>query len=365
MRGILWGKFKLLLRKPGPFIATTIICIVFAFLTGTSSQSKIEIPAYSTLPEKEINEILKDLNKSESFSFVIKDEKTVKNAVAEGKIDAGLQLEKNKFTIFHVNYTQNFYLINQYVGQYYEQAFQNQQILDAANHSKEAERILKNINKNPIFELSTSSYKNESDWVYNPGLQSLFGFTLFFAVYTVAYNVVEILKEKQSGVWDRYILSPTSKISMYIGNLLYSFISGYIQIVLIFVVFKFGAGVDFYGSFYKTLILIIPYLFAIVALSILLTSLVKTMGQFNALIPLIGVSFAMLGGAYWPIEVVTSDILITISKFVPITYGMEMLKGATISGLSFQELLYPISILILMGVVMMGIGIRLMENRHV
>ena len=52
-------------------------------------------------------------------------------------------------------------------------------------------------------------------------------------------------------------------------------------------------------------------------------------------------------------------------KAIPITYGMELLKGATISGLSYSELLYPISILILMGVVMMGIGIRLMERRHV
>ena len=42
-----------------------------------------------------------------------------------------------------------------------------------------------------------------------------------------------------------------------------------------------------------------------------------------------------------------------------------MLKGVAVYGYSFQELIFPISILILMGVVMTGIGIRLMENRHV
>ncbi|MEJ9212762.1 hypothetical protein [Bacillus smithii] len=74
---------------------------------------------------------------------------------------------------------------------------------------------------------------------------------------------------------------------------------------------------------------------------------------------------AMVGGAYWPIEIVSSQVLLAISKFVPVTYAMQALKEATIYHYSFSELLYPISILFMMGVVLMGIGINLMERRHV
>jgi ABC-2 type transport system permease protein len=42
---------------------------------------------------------------------------------------------------------------------------------------------------------------------------------------------------------------------------------------------------------------------------------------------------------------------------------MEALKGATIYGESWGELLQPMSILILMGVVFVGIGINVMEKR--
>lgn len=365
MRGIIWGKFRLLLRKPGGFIATTIICIAFAYLLGKSSFTKVEVPVYSSLPVEEVNVIVGDLNKGDSFKFVISDEKGVKNKVAAGGAEAGISLDAESFTIYQVGNTENFHLINQYVERYYLKRLQEKAIIDLAVDSNKAIEKIKELKENHLFQLSVASFSDEDQWVYDPGLQSLFGFALFFSIYTVAFNVVEILREKQLGIWDRLILSSTSKIEMYVGNLLYSFFIGYIQIALIFIIFKYGAGVDFYGSFGKTLILIIPYLFSIVALSIFLTGIVKTIGQFNALVPLISVSFAMLGGAYWPIEIITSDTLLTISKAIPITYGMVLLKGATISGLSYSELLFPISILILMSVVLMGIGIRLMERRHV
>ncbi|WP_102274754.1 ABC transporter permease [Cytobacillus massiliigabonensis] len=365
MRGIIWGKFRLLLRKPGAFIATTIICIAFAYLLGKSSFTKVEVPVYSSLPEEEVNEIVEELNKGDSFSFVAGDEKEVKNKVASGNAEAGISLDADFFTIYQVGNTENFHLINQYVERYYLKRLQEKAVIDLAVDSNKAIEKINEVKENHLFELSVASFSDDNQWVYDPGLQSLFGFALFFSIYTVAFNVVEILREKQLGIWDRLILSSTTKLEMYVGNLLYCFFIGYLQISLIFVVFKFGAGVDFYGSFGKTLILIIPYLFSIVALSIFLTGIVKTIGQFNALVPLISVSFAMLGGAYWPIEIITSETLLTISKAIPITYGMELLKGATISGLSYSELLYPVSILILMGVVMMGIGIRLMERRHV
>lgn len=332
---------------------------------GKSAFTEVQVPVFSSLPDEELTEIIDELNKSESFEYFVSTEKEVKNKVAEGSSEAGVELSSDTFTLFQTGQTENFRLIHQDLRTYYMNKLKDEAVIELVGNSSEVMRSLEEIEKEPIIDISVSSYMDESEWVYDVNLQSLFGFALFFSIYTVAFSVVEILREKQTGIWDRYILSPTSKLEMYAGNLIYSFIVGYVQIALIFLVFKYGAGVNFYGSFGKTLILIIPYLFTIIALSIFIAGIVKTIAQFNALIPLISVSFAMLGGAYWPIEIVTSDFLLAISKAIPITYGMELLKGATISGLSYSELFYPISILVLMGVALMGIGIRLMESRHV
>ena len=42
-----------------------------------------------------------------------------------------------------------------------------------------------------------------------------------------------------------------------------------------------------------------------------------------------------------------------------------MFTGVVVYGYQISDVLYPISILVLMGVIMTGIGIHLMEKRHV
>ena len=363
MKAILWGKFRQFIRKPGGIVVTTMICIVFSFLLGKSSFSKMEVPVFAE-KENGVPTVITELNKSESYSFKQFSKEEVKKKVEEGKASIGLILGADSYTIYRVAENSDVMLINRYVEKYYQNKQQIQSLLALAEN-QDAEKVMKENEENPILSISADHSMSEKKATYNQALQALFGFTLFFSIYTVAYTVIEILRDKQNGIWDRLILSSTSKTQLYLGHLLFSFIVGYIQIMLIFAVFNYGLGVDFSGKFYMLFILIIPYLYAIVALAILLTGLVKTASQFNSIIPLISVSFAMLGGAYWPLEIVTSKFLLLLSTFVPITYGMEMLKKAIIQSASWTELLLPIAILMLMGTLMLGIGIRLIERRHV
>lgn len=186
---------------------------------------------------------------------------------------------------------------------------------------------------------------------------------LFDQIFTVAYNVVSILEEKELSVWDRIIVSSITKWQVYMGNLIYSFLIGYVQVLLIFSIFRFGVGIEFNDAFWKVCVLVIPYLLTIVSMSVMITGFVKNTRQYQAVIPLISVSMAMIGGAYWPIEIVSSEWMIALSKFVPITYAMEVLKGATLYHQTFVDMLYPISMLLFMSIVMMGIGIHAMENK--
>ena len=119
------------------------------------------------------------------------------------------------------------------------------------------------------------------------------------------------------------ILSPLKKWEMYVANFIYSFVTGYVQVLIIFFIFRFFVGVDFNGQFMEACLFLLPYVFSIVALSILLTAIVKNVQQFNAVIPIVSVSSAMIGGAYWPLELVESPILLFLAKINPITYGME------------------------------------------
>uniref|UniRef100_A0A7U3YGH4 ABC-2 type transporter n=1 Tax=Geobacillus sp. (strain Y4.1MC1) TaxID=581103 RepID=A0A7U3YGH4_GEOS0 len=369
MSGILIAKFRLFLRKPWLFVIMTTICILMAFLIGTANQSKINVPVYSHLSQKETNELFRSLRHSDLFDFQPTKPSEIRKLVSEGKVEAGVELEKNAFRLIVSSETANVNLIRQYVQKVYVDHMQAKAIIEhvpAQSHmrAEEVKKILNEAKTHPLFTFEKKSFHGEQPIMMDSQLQPIFGFSLFFVIYTVSFNVLQILVEKRERIWDRMILSPLKKWEIYASNLLYSFAVGYIQVALIFSIFHFGVGVDFHGKFAEILLLLVPYVFTLVALSIFITGLVKSEQQFRAIISIVSVSMAMIGGAYWPLEIVSSKILLTLSKFVPVTYGMELLKGSAVYGNSISDLLYPISVLFFMGVVLMGLGINLVERRN-
>src|SRR5699024_12836336 len=95
---------------------------------------------------------------------------------------------------------------------------------------------------------------------------------------------------------------------------------------------------------------------------ILIVGIVKTVQQFNVAIPIVSLSMAMLDGAFWPLEIVDSDFMLLLSNIIPIKYGLDLLNGITSSGSTWEDMLEPTAILLLMSVVFTGIGIDFMEE---
>ncbi|MCQ6275026.1 ABC transporter permease [Bacillus sp. V3B] len=371
MIGILLAKCRMFIRNPWTFLLMTAMSLGFALVLGGSNQENtIQVPVYVEDEVILASVVGETIEESDVFAFKWMTEEELTEQIANGKAEVGVKLQENDFQLLVGVDSPNVAMIKQTIQGAYVEREQQERILQDGNFESvvEKEKMRENLEtamESPIFTIEKSNFKASDTFVYDSTLQSLFGFTLFFVIYTIAYNILPILSEKNEGVWDRMILSPLRKWEMYVANLIYSFVTGYLQVLIIFLIFHYEVGVDFNGNFVEVCLLIIPYVFSIVALSILITALVKNIQQFNAVLPIISVSSAMIGGAYWPLEIVESKLLLALSKINPLTYGIEVLNGVAIYGYPMEELLFPISILILMGVVMTGIGIHLMEKRHV
>ncbi|WP_010093823.1 ABC transporter permease [Ornithinibacillus scapharcae] len=369
MIGILQAKFKSFIRNPWTFVTFTGMSLIFALIFGGAGVDKAFIPVYSSDETIKDSYIGKQLVKQDAFQFSWMSEEQLLEKIEKGNAENGVILHEDDFEIIVGVDSFNTELVNEMISSVYQDKAERERIVELANqNNKDSDFILAKLDtalENPIFDVQTATFRGEGAFVYDNSLHRVFGFSLFFVIYTIAYNVLPILVEKKEGIWDRMILSPLKKWEMYIANLLYSFFMGYVQVLVIFLTFRYIIGVNFHGAFFETLLLLIPYVFAIVSLAILITALVKKVQQFNAVLPIVSVSMAMIGGAYWPIEIVESEALLALSKINPLTYGMEILTGSAVYGYSLPELLVPISILILMGVVLMGLGIHLMERRHI
>ncbi|MBB6446673.1 ABC transporter permease [Bacillus benzoevorans] len=371
MIGILLAKCKMFVRHPWVFISMTVMSIGFALLLGSShSENTIQVPVSAENEAIRQSKVGEKLSNSDIFILKWMSEKEMRDRIETGKAEAGVYLQKDHFQIVVGVDTPNLKMIQQTVREAYMETMQEELIKKAANaktkdEKAEIHREMENLKDSPLFKIDKNSFKGAEAFVYDQRYHTLFGFTLFFVIYTIAYNVLSILIEKRDGLWDRIILSPVKKWEMYLGNFIFSFLSGYVQILIILIIFRFIMGEDFNGKLFEVCLLLLPYVFSIVALSILITAVVKNAQQFNGVLPIVAVSSAMIGGAYWPIEIVESKFLMVLSKINPVTYGMELLNGAVVYRYPFEDLLFPMSILFLMGVVMTGIGIHLMERRHV
>lgn len=365
MIDILKTKFLLLFRKPVGFIIITIIICTFAYILGLGQQSKIPIAVYSDLNKEQTETFLLELKKIPELDFSLYDEQEAIDMVRDGNADVAVHLMEQKFElIISPNYLDSALLKNQ-LNTIYGELTQQQAIVDAydENPSINIEEIIQNANEQPSFQIQYLNFSNDEDFIWNPKLHSLFGFTLFMVIYTVANGVSHIVMERRNFIWDRLTISAIRKTEVYLANVLYCFLIGYLQVVLILSIFYFG-GVDFYGGFGKTLLVVIPYLLCIVALTFFIASVAGTSGRFNAYISVLAVPLAMLGGAYWPLEIVTSEAILALSYVSPITYGLELLNGVTIHSSSMNDLVLPLGVLLFMTIVFMGIGINVMEKKE-
>lgn len=371
MRGILLAKFTTFIRKPWVFVLFTVMSIGFALIIGYTggNEDKITVPVAGA-EEVRMGSIGKALEENEVYHFKWQEETDLKEIVRLGEAEAGIIIEETGYEMFIRVETPNVQLIEQTIANIYTEKIRENQVLELfqAETATEEKAILTAYHKSmdqPIFEITNDNFRNADSSQFDEGLHAIFGVTLFFVIYTIGYNVLPILTEKKEGIWDRMILSPLKKWEIYLANLVYSFFEGYLQIIIIFSVFYYLVGVDFHGEFAGILLIMLAYTFTIVSLGIFFTALVKNIQQFNAVLPILSVSMAMIGGAFWPLEIVQSDTLLALAKLNPLTYGMEALNNLVLYNLPFEEILMPVSILILMGVIFMGVGIHLMEKRHI
>ncbi|MCT1578583.1 ABC transporter permease [Oceanobacillus kimchii] len=368
MKGILYSRVREFIRQPFTFLIFTAMAVIFALLVGGSGPAgTIVVPVYG---DKDIQEEMKsEIQNQEYFTFEWVSKEELETRINDGDADVGILLYEDDFDLIVGVESTHLGMIRQTIQQEYVEKEQEMKIQEAAiqaglNEDEVLESYLAS-KEDSLIEIEKTSFQGEQDWLYDGNIHRIAGFSLFFAIYTIAYNVLHILVEKRNGMWDRMILSPLKKTEMYISNLIYSFFEGYIQICLIFAIFHYGFNIDFNGRFLEVLLLLIPYVLAIVALSILITAIVKNSEQFNAVISIVAVSLAMIGGAFWPLEIVENKFLLFLADLNPLKYGLEIVQGLSVYNYPLAEMVQPVSVLLFMTVLFTGIGIHLMERRHI
>ncbi|WP_112179448.1 MULTISPECIES: ABC transporter permease [Paraliobacillus] len=368
MKSVLLLQFTRLKRAPALVLSFFILTIIFvAMLAGSESEAKITVYTYSeTLDTNEVTNWVATLNQSDGYDFQLVGSSEVKELIETGDINFALQLNNWNYKFLVGTEDEERIAVEQYVTQVFREEIRLNELVGKSEIDKIKFRSeVKLAMENPVITVKTQALEESSEASTLSGnYQLLFGTALHFSIYTVLFSLMNIVDEKRQGTWDRLILSPIRKLQIYLGHLCYCFLIGFLQITFVFLFFDYVYGYDFgFGPNFGAILLIIgSYIFSIVALGMLVMGLVKSTQQLQAVNPLIATGMAMLGGAFWPLEAVSNQLLLALSKGMPIFYGIKALEEVIIYNKGIMEVLPSISFMLLFGVICMGVGVNLMER---
>jgi ABC-2 type transport system permease protein len=234
--------------------------------------------------------------------------------------------------------------------------------LNVENRDTQIQEMLdeKRVNIRPV-KVRTQSFKEEEP--YNQIKQSVIGFSLFFAMFTIIFGISEILMEKEQFTWHRQLIAPISKLGILTGHMSFVFLLGYLQVTSMFVVSKYLFGVEWVGNMGYLMIVIAAFVFCVASLGMFLSNFVKTMGQLSALSPIIITGTAMIGGCFWPLEIVTSKILLFLSLLTPQRWAIEGIRSILVYNESLMAVKWPILILMGMGMFYLTLGAYLLKKK--
>ena len=186
------------------------------------------------------------------------------------------------------------------------------------------------------------------------------GFIVMNMLFLTTSTTNMLIKDKEKNLFTRYFTTPLTR-GRYIAENLLSFLTiSVFQVVLFFsfmkYLFKFNLG----DSPFNVLVLFIIFAVFTVSLGLFIATHSNDLRQSGAISSLINIPFAMLGGCFWPREIMPS-FLKKISEFIPTTWinvaSSEVLYG--------ESLFYVMNyILLLLGIsaVLLGISVRKLRN---
>jgi ABC-2 type transport system permease protein len=176
-----------------------------------------------------------------------------------------------------------------------------------------------------------------------------------YVMFSVFPAATVLIQERKNWTLQRLAVMPISRTQILSGKLLARFAVGMLQFMIMF---GFGAvlGVR-YGSDPVALLLIMAaFTLCITALTLALTTVLRTVSQATGVTLFLTLTLAPLGGAWWSLEIVPAWMR-TVGHISPVAWAMDGFRSLMFESGSLATVALPIAVLLGMTAVFFAIGV--------
>ena len=338
-----------------------IFSLIFGNLQsgGTEEKSKIALVESNTEIGKELFTLLKQNDKYEWETVsleiareLVSEQEVIAAVVIPDDAETRLEEEIPLFNVIVYQETEDYLALSPYLE---GTALSVYQVFNDVKQVENAEfiQVLKEMADTKIIDLVNTPVKGLDEKKVD--LTPL-GFTIMFMMFGITSLAASIHTERTEKTWQRLVTSSISSFQLLTGYVFSFFIIGWIQLGTLMLVMKLVFKVD-----WGNLLYLIPFasltILLIVGFGIMIASLTKTKKQTEIFNAVLIVSTCMLGGIYWPLDIVPS-IMQQISKFVPQTWMISGFGEIMSGNLSPSIFKMDILVLSIFTLVFLVIGLR-------
>lgn len=146
-----------------------------------------------------------------------------------------------------------------------------------------------------------------------------------------------LVKEKERGTLEQLMVTPVSPLGVVLGKIAPYLVLSFIELLIILVVMRFVFRVPIHGSLLLLLALSFVYLFALLALGLMISS--RAQSQMEAMQRMMGIMLPsiLLSGYIFPLSSLPAPLRV-VSVLLPATHFISISRGIIIRGAEFHHL---------------------------
>jgi ABC-2 type transport system permease protein len=197
--------------------------------------------------------------------------------------------------------------------------------------------------------------------LFNPDLStsavmvpSLIGLILLF-IGTVITSL-GVVREREQGTLEQLAVTPLRPVDVIVGKIAPYFVVAVIDMIIVTIVGVFLFNVPFRGSFLMFSAFGFVYLFVVLGLGVLISTVSRSQGEAIQLAIMVLLPQVMLSGMIFPLNSMAAGVR-WIGYLLPLTYFVMGMRGVFLKASSLSALAMPLLLLTLMAVVVFALAV--------
>jgi len=356
-----------MLKSPGGIVIMFVMPFVFSVIFGgISAQETANKPLVLLVADE--SELSRDtvtlLEQNPQYQWLevkeaearekVKTQEAIAAIIISEDFASKIEQELPIFEVINQRQTQEYVALQPILEGVARTIIRSHQLASEVN-GIELSHLLKEISSRDRVKLEREIIQKDGNKGETVSLMSV-GFTIMFMMFGIAGAASTILDEKKEGTWQRVLTTPATKGQIMIGYLVSYFIMGWIQLLVLMIAMS-----SLFGAVWGNLGYFIPFasivIVTIVGFGLMMAGLVKTSQQAGALSTVLIVSSCMIGGVYWPLDIVP-EVMQQIAKAVPQSWMMSGLREIISGSLHTDSLVKAVFVLLGFNLLFYSLGLK-------